>query len=107
MEFKQVNIGIVDFQPVNLQPTLDAVKEDVSTTTVTTSTAMSASGNASAKIKSVATANMDNIPMPPDTFTAIGNNIGGKYKYIQQRVKGGATYIVPIIELSTGKVITY
>ena len=102
LEFKQVNIGIVDFQPVNLQPTLKAIKEDVSTTTVTT-----ASGNASAKIKSMATANMDNVPMPPDTFTAIGNSVGGKYKYIQQRVKDGATYIVPIIELSTGKVITY
>lgn len=107
LEFKQVNIGIVDFQPVNLQPTLDAVKEDVSTTTVTTSTAMSASGNASAKIKSVATANMDNVPMPDDPFTSIAKNFGGKLRYIQQRVKGGATYIVPIIELSTGKVITY
>ena len=46
LEFKQVNIGVVDFQPVNLQPTLEAVKEDVSTTTVTT-----ASGNTSATIK--------------------------------------------------------
>ena len=46
LEFKQVNIGVVDFQPVKLQPTLEAVKEDVSTTTVTT-----ASGNASATIK--------------------------------------------------------
>ena len=46
LEFKQVNIGFVDFQPVNMQPTLKAIKEDVSTTTVTT-----ASGNASATMK--------------------------------------------------------
>lgn len=102
LEFKQVNIGIVDFQPVNMQPTLKTIKEDVSTTTVTT-----ASGNASAKIKSVATANMDNIPMPDDPFTAIAKNFGGKLRYIQQRVKGGATWIVPIIELASGKVISY
>ena len=57
LEFKQVNIGIVDFQPVKLQPTLKAVKEDVSTTTITT-----ASGNASATIKNASATSAINVP---------------------------------------------
>lgn len=87
LEFKQVNIGFVDFQPVNLQPTLDAVKEDVSATTVTTSTAMSASGNASAKIKSIgAETNIDlGIPTVDDarreTFQTAKDFRTGKGRY--------------------------
>lgn len=57
LEFKQVNIGIVDFQSVNMQPTLKAVKEDVSTTTITTT-----SGNASATIKNASATSAINVP---------------------------------------------
>lgn len=82
LEFKQVNIGVVDFQPVNLQPTLKAIKEDVSTTTVTT-----ASGNASAKIKSVSAETDVNLGVPTaddarrDSFQTAKDIRTGKGRY--------------------------
>lgn len=82
LEFKQVNIGIVDFQPVNMQPTLKTIKEDVSTTTVTT-----ASGNASAKIKSVSAETDANLGVPTaddarrDSFQTAKNIRTGKGRY--------------------------